>query len=85
VTSQDDELTPDGQPVANVLLRVWPQERFPQLRARVERLAAAAGGHVEFPGDPFPAMVNSVELSTAAGLLTHRLAARSTVGDDAAR
>ena len=34
---------------------------------RVERLAAAAGGHVEYPGDPFPAMVNSAELSTAAG------------------
>lgn len=61
------EQTADGQPVANILLRVWPQERFPQLRARVERLAAAAGGHVEFPADPFPAMVNSVELSTAAG------------------
>jgi len=61
------EQTPDGHPVANVLLRVWPQERFPELRARVERLAAAAGGHVEFPADPFPAMVNSAELSTAAG------------------
>jgi metal-dependent amidase/aminoacylase/carboxypeptidase family protein len=61
------EQTPDGQPVANILLRVWPQERFPELRARVERLAAAAGGHVEYPGDPFPAMVNSAELSTAAG------------------
>lgn len=61
------EQTPDVQPIANVLLRVWPQQRFPELRARVERLAAAAGGHVEFPGDPFPAMVNSAELSTAAG------------------
>jgi metal-dependent amidase/aminoacylase/carboxypeptidase family protein len=57
----------DGPPVAEILLRVWPQERFPELRARVERLAAQAGGHVEYPGDPFPAMVNSVELSTAAG------------------
>jgi metal-dependent amidase/aminoacylase/carboxypeptidase family protein len=64
---QWSEQTPDVQPVANVLLRVWPQERFPELRARVERLAAAAGGHVEFPADPFPAMVNSAELSTAAG------------------
>ncbi|RSM44799.1 hypothetical protein DMB66_51900 [Actinoplanes sp. ATCC 53533] len=61
------EHTSDAQPVATILLRVWPQERFPELRARVERLAAAAGGHVEFPGDPFPAMVNSAELSTAAG------------------
>ena len=65
--SQWTEQTPDGQPVVNALLRVWPQERFAQLRARVERLAADAGGRVEFPGDPFPAMVNSAELSTAAG------------------
>jgi metal-dependent amidase/aminoacylase/carboxypeptidase family protein len=59
--------TPDAQPVANVLLRVWPQERFPELRTRIERLAVAAGGHVEYPADPFPAMVNSAGLSTAAG------------------
>ncbi|WP_203996290.1 M20 metallopeptidase family protein [Virgisporangium aurantiacum] len=65
--AQWTEHTSDAQPVANILLRVWPQERFPELRARVERLAAEAGGHVEFPGDPFPAMVNSAELSTAAG------------------
>lgn len=62
------EHTADARPVANVLLRVWPQERFPELRVRVERLAAQAGGHVEYPNDrPFPAMVNSAELSTAAG------------------
>ncbi|TDU01681.1 hypothetical protein EDD99_0045 [Streptomyces sp. 846.5] len=65
--AQWTEQTSDAQPVANVLLRVWPQERQPELRARVGQLAAAAGGHVEFPGDPFPAMVNSAELSTAAG------------------
>ena len=61
------EQTPDAHPVANVLLRAWPQERFPELRAKVEQLAADAGGHVEFQGDPFPAMVNSAELATAAG------------------
>jgi metal-dependent amidase/aminoacylase/carboxypeptidase family protein len=65
--AQWTEHTSDGQPVANVLLWVWPQERFAQLRARIERLAAEAGGRVEYPGDPFPAMVNSAELSTAAG------------------
>ncbi len=64
---QWSEQTPDAQPVANILLRVWPQQRFPGLRARVERLAAAVGGYVEYPADPFPAMVNSAELSTAAG------------------
>jgi metal-dependent amidase/aminoacylase/carboxypeptidase family protein len=61
------EQTPDTRPVANILLRVWPQERHPELREQVTQIAAAAGGHVEFPSDPFPAMVNSVELSTAAG------------------
>lgn len=65
--AQWTEQAPDGQPVANVLLRVWPQRRQPELRERVARLAAGAGGRVEFPGDPFPAMVNSAELSTAAG------------------
>ncbi|BBH69703.1 hydrolase [Actinoplanes sp. OR16] len=64
--------TADGRPVANVLLRVWPQERFPALREQVSLLAAEAGGHAEFPGDPFPAMVNAVDLSTAAG---HHLSA----------
>jgi metal-dependent amidase/aminoacylase/carboxypeptidase family protein len=66
--AQWTEQTPDAQPVANVLLRAWPQELLAELRARVEQLAADAGGHVEFPGDPFPAMVNSPELTTAAGL-----------------
>ncbi|MEV7629552.1 M20/M25/M40 family metallo-hydrolase [Actinoplanes sp. NPDC089786] len=61
------EHTSDGHPAVNVLLRVWPQERLPELRARVKQLAAAAGGRVEFPVDPFPAMVNPAEPSTAAG------------------
>jgi metal-dependent amidase/aminoacylase/carboxypeptidase family protein len=56
-----------GQSVANILLRVWPQERLPEVRAQVAQLAAAAGGHVEFQDAPFPALVNSAELSTAAG------------------
>ncbi|MET8148781.1 M20 family metallopeptidase [Actinoplanes sp. NPDC049668] len=73
------EHTADGRPVANVLLRVWPQERFPELRARVERLAARAGGHVEYPGDPFPAMVNSAELSTAAGRYLSTVLGRESV------
>jgi hypothetical protein len=65
--AQWTERTPDARTVANALLWVWPQERFPELRAQIGILAAAAGGHVEFPGDPFPAMVNSPELSVAAG------------------
>ncbi len=50
-----------------MLLRLWPQERHLELRAQVEQLAAVVGGHIESAGDPFPAMVNSAELSTAAG------------------
>jgi hypothetical protein len=66
--AQWTERTPDGQPAVGIMLKVWPQGRFPELRTRVERLAARAGGHVEYPyDDPFPAMVNSVDLSTAAG------------------
>lgn len=62
------EQTPEGQPVVSIMLKVWPQERFPELRTRIERLAAQAGGRVEYPyGDAFPAMVNSADLSTAAG------------------
>lgn len=57
----------EAGPVYNGILRIWPPERHAELRTQVEQLASAAGGHVEFPGDPFPAMVNSVELSTAAG------------------
>ena len=56
-----------GQPVVGSLLRVWPQERLPEVRAQVEQIAAAAGGHAEFQDVPFPALVNSAELSTAAG------------------
>jgi metal-dependent amidase/aminoacylase/carboxypeptidase family protein len=65
--SQWTEHTPDAEPVANAILRIWPPERHAELRAQVEQLAAAAGGRVEFPGDPFPAVVNSTELTTAAG------------------
>jgi metal-dependent amidase/aminoacylase/carboxypeptidase family protein len=65
--AQWTERTPEGRTVPNGLLRVWPHERHPELRERVGRIAAAAGGHVEFPGDPFPALVNSADLSAAAG------------------
>ncbi|MYW10977.1 M20/M25/M40 family metallo-hydrolase [Streptomyces sp. SID2563] len=58
---------PEPGPAVGVLLRIWPQEHLPEVRARVERLAAAAGGHVESQNAPFPALVNSPELSTAAG------------------
>jgi metal-dependent amidase/aminoacylase/carboxypeptidase family protein len=78
--AQWTEHTPDAPSAVNVLLRVWPQERLPGLRARIKQIAAAVGGHVEFPADPFPAMVNSAELSTAAGqYLTAALGPESVV------
>ncbi|WP_026242583.1 MULTISPECIES: M20 family metallopeptidase [unclassified Streptomyces] len=58
---------PEPGPAVGVLLRIWPQEHLPDVRAQVERLAATAGGHVASQGAPFPALVNSPELSTAAG------------------
>ncbi|MEU7872983.1 M20/M25/M40 family metallo-hydrolase [Dactylosporangium sp. NPDC049140] len=41
-----------------VSYRCWPEARWTALRADIGRLAAAAGpATVEYPGDPFPAMV----------------------------
>ncbi|WP_328901777.1 M20/M25/M40 family metallo-hydrolase [Streptomyces sp. NBC_00441] len=54
-------------PAVGVLLRVWPQEHLPAVRAQAARIAAAAGGRAEFQDAPFPALVNSPGLSTAAG------------------
>lgn len=59
--------SPDGRPVPGGLLRIWPQQRHRELREQVVRIAAEAGGSVDFSGDPFPAMVNSPQLSAAAG------------------
>ncbi|GAA1645240.1 M20 metallopeptidase family protein [Actinoplanes couchii] len=64
--------------VTNVLSRVWPQEQFPALRTRIQQLASRAGGQVEFPADPFPAMVNTPDLSTRAGEFLS-----TVLGDDA--
>ncbi len=44
--------------------RAWPDERYPEIRAELRRLADGAA--IEFPGPPFPAMVSSPELSLAA-------------------
>ncbi|MFL6111380.1 MAG: M20 family metallopeptidase [Catenulispora sp.] len=65
--AQWTERTPEGEPIPNGILRIWPPQRHPELRAQLEQIAATAGGHAEFPNDPFPAMVNSTELTTAAG------------------
>lgn len=65
--AQWTEHTAEGPAVPNVLLRAWPRELLARLRSRVEKIAADAGGRAQFPGDQFPAMVNSPELAAAAG------------------
>ncbi|GAA2875567.1 N-acyl-L-amino acid amidohydrolase [Actinoplanes cyaneus] len=41
-----------------VAYRCWPQERYPEVRAAIRRLAQRYGAaDVTFPADPFPAMV----------------------------
>lgn len=49
---------PTGTGVA-FAYRCWPQDRHPEVRADIRRLAAAYGASaVDFPADPFPAMVS---------------------------
>lgn len=44
--------------------RAWPDDRYPEIRAELRRLADGAA--IEFPAPPFPAMVSSPELSLGA-------------------
>ncbi|MFF5233677.1 M20 family metallopeptidase [Dactylosporangium sp. NPDC000521] len=61
------QLDADADPVtADVWVRAWPEERHPELRDGLRRLAAEAGARITFPGPPFPAMVCSPELTEAA-------------------
>ncbi|WP_039639929.1 amidohydrolase [Streptomyces sp. 769] len=63
----------------SVSSRCWPQERYPEVRAGIRRLAASyAGATVSFPTDPFPAMVCPERDARA---LAHHL--RRALGRDA--
>ncbi|BCJ39588.1 N-acyl-L-amino acid amidohydrolase [Actinoplanes ianthinogenes] len=58
--------------------RCWPQDRYAEVRAAVRRLASAYGATaVDFPADPFPAMVCPQREGQA---LNHYL--RRTIGAD---
>lgn len=47
----------EDRAVLSLSYRCWPEDRYVEVRAAVERLAgAAAGAEVSFPDDPFPAM-----------------------------
>ncbi|MEV0563372.1 M20/M25/M40 family metallo-hydrolase [Dactylosporangium sp. NPDC050588] len=61
------QLAADADPVtADVWVRAWPEERHPEVRDDLRRLAAQAGARITFPAPPFPAMVCSPELTEAA-------------------
>ncbi|SDD50857.1 M20 metallopeptidase family protein [Glycomyces harbinensis] len=48
----------DGRVEVEVVSRCWPEERYTDVRADVDRIAGAYGdAAVSFPDDPFPAMV----------------------------
>jgi metal-dependent amidase/aminoacylase/carboxypeptidase family protein len=69
----------DGGARVRGWLRAWPETRYTELRDEVRSLVESCpGARVEFPDEPFPAMVCSPELSmAAAGYL------RGAFGDDA--
>jgi metal-dependent amidase/aminoacylase/carboxypeptidase family protein len=61
-----------------VVYRCWPEPRYTEVRAEVRRLALAAGAAtVDFPSDPFPAMISPVREGRA---LERHL--RHTIGRD---
>jgi metal-dependent amidase/aminoacylase/carboxypeptidase family protein len=76
----ESHLVEDGGRVsAEVWLRAWPDERYPEIRAEVRGLVeSVAGARIEFPSPPFPGMVCSPELSAAAAAYL-----RDTLGPDA--
>jgi metal-dependent amidase/aminoacylase/carboxypeptidase family protein len=59
--------TDDGAVRVDFSVRAWPDDRYPEIRKDVRGLAnGIAGARITFPEPPFPAMVCSPELSTAA-------------------
>ena len=36
--------------------RCWPEDRYTEVRAAIDRLARSAGSTAVYPGDPFPAL-----------------------------
>jgi len=50
---------PDGEGLVavEVSYRCWPEERYTEVRADIDRIARSYGAAADFPDDPFPAMV----------------------------
>ncbi|MDG4786082.1 M20/M25/M40 family metallo-hydrolase [Micromonospora sp. WMMD1102] len=60
--------------------RCWPEQRYTEIRDDVRRLAAAYGGWVDFPADPFPAMICPRREAQALRGYLHRTIGRARVG-----
>ena len=61
-----------------VSYRCWPENRWPEIRRQIHRLARSAGNAtVSFPNDPFPAMITPEREGRAL-----RRYLRRTIGDD---
>jgi metal-dependent amidase/aminoacylase/carboxypeptidase family protein len=64
-----------------VVYRCWPEPRYTEVRAEVRRRALAAGAvSVDFPSDPFPAMVTPVREGRALEQHLRRTVGRERVG-----
>lgn len=76
---QSDLTADDRRAHARVWLRAWPGDRYPEVRAETQRLVESIdGARIEFPPQPFPAMICSPELSEAAAAYL-----RDTIGPQA--
>ncbi|MFY1691260.1 M20 metallopeptidase family protein [Plantactinospora sp. WMMB782] len=70
-----------GDPVEIPLAyRCWPEQRYTAIRDDIRRLASAYGGSVDFPADPFPAMVCPRREAQALRGYLHRTVGRARVG-----
>jgi hypothetical protein len=76
---RSDFTADDRRAHARVWLRAWPDDRYPTIRAEVQRVVASIdGAWIEFPPRPFPAIVCSPALSQAAAAYL-----RNTIGPQA--
>jgi metal-dependent amidase/aminoacylase/carboxypeptidase family protein len=57
VFMQAQPVPADGGVDVRLSYRCWPEDRYAEVRAAVDRLARSAGGSAVFPSAPFPALV----------------------------
>jgi metal-dependent amidase/aminoacylase/carboxypeptidase family protein len=72
---------PEDRAEVHVFYRCWPEHRYVEIRREITRLARAyAGASVDFPDDPFPAMVCPERDGLALRRYLHRTVGRDRVG-----